>query len=744
MLPAAVASPASQRRSVLVLLAALGVSGVAGIVNQVVWQRALKIGLGGSETLSAMVVVLVFMAGLGLGAWLAGRFSKRTRHPLWALALVEVALVVANAAVALVLSLDLSETVYAVQTIALSVGVPLRAVYAVAALVLLGVPTTLMGTTIPLASEAYQRQLGATDGRLVTLLFFVNTVGAAVGALGGSLWLLPYYGQLASLVVAIGLNGLAAVGLGLAAYGVAPAHHGHVAAGPSGASAVLLGASADHRHRWMRRDEVLGLVLGIVSLGYEMLLFRVLALANEPLPHTFAVGLCCFLALWSLGVALAARLPVGVAPVALLTGLVVACEPSLFAWDVQWGLGLVPGALLYAAPCLGFGMVYGQLVGRSAERWGEDVGRYYAANTVGACLGVVGFTLVGYEMPLEYAIGVVALGWIAVGFDELGHRGVRWWRVGTVAAGASVVGLVVYAWQIPYTEHSRWGRTYWGRDGVVEITPDDQVYIDGLWHTKLTDGHDHLGRPYSWVMAVAAVLSHGEQPRTGLVVGAGVGISSVTLAGVAGMQVDGYEINHTIQRVLRDYPRQTLHASQHPQLRWMWRDARSGLALDDTEYDIILSAPLLLRQAGSSLLLSKEYLQLVKSRLAPGGVVAVYSSEGGGKQSWLVQRTVAEVFAHQVTWYDGIVTIAADHPVTITPDDLARRMAGNDRLAAEMRTVDAQIRASGFDGLYAWYEGPPRGPVADRVITDDQPLVEYPLLANEVVQPVSRDALGGR
>ena len=59
----------------LTLLGALFASGVAGVVNQVVWQRALKIFLGGSETLSSMVVVLVFMLGLGLGAALLAEIA---------------------------------------------------------------------------------------------------------------------------------------------------------------------------------------------------------------------------------------------------------------------------------------------------------------------------------------------------------------------------------------------------------------------------------------------------------------------------------------------------------------------------------------------------------------------------------------------------------------------------------------------------------------------------------------------
>ncbi|MEQ1568462.1 MAG: hypothetical protein ABMA64_22690, partial [Myxococcota bacterium] len=166
------------------LLIGLVASGVAGIVNQVIWQRALKIFLGGSETLSAMVVVLVFMAGLGLGAAVASRLAARSTDPLRALAAVELGLALGNTLVALILGLDITESVYAAQRMAVSVGVPLRVMYAVGCAILLLPPTLAMGATLPLASEATQRQLGASSRQLVPALLFVNTVGAALGAYG--------------------------------------------------------------------------------------------------------------------------------------------------------------------------------------------------------------------------------------------------------------------------------------------------------------------------------------------------------------------------------------------------------------------------------------------------------------------------------------------------------------------------------------------------------------------------------
>jgi hypothetical protein len=430
-------------------------------------------------------------------------------------------------------------------------------------------------------------------------------------------------------------------------------------------------------------------------------------------------------------VALAGRLQgrYGVTSLAVSTAALVAAVPALYeqeAYDQPLRLPLA--IALYSSPCVGFGALYGQLIARSARDWGRDVGRYAAINTLGSCAGILLFTLVGYEIPQHLGLWALALGLCAVGLSELGAQG----RLASGLAVGAALLLVVMGWRVPWTERDG-ARTYWGRDGVVEVTPDRNVYIDGLWHTRLSDGADHIGTPYSWLMAFAAAAAHDDPtPARALVIGGGVGISSGTLAGIDGMQIDVYEINHTLERVLRDFPAESLHATTLPRVSWRWLDARTGMALDETRYDIILSAPLYLRQAGSSLLLSREYLRLVKSRMAPGGVLAVYSNEGAPAQTRLVQSTLAELFAYRVTWYDGLVTIASDEPIEGMQERLLERLQRPDRLYREAALLDGSLQEEG--GLYGWFDGDAYAQeLADRVVTDDQPLIEYPELAERWV-----------
>ena len=203
-------SPTSVSQGLLGIgLGALFLSGVASVINQSIWQRAIKVYLAGSESFSSMIVVFVFMFGLGAGALAVGRQMHRIANPMKAFAVVEILLCLFNLGIVGLLSLDVSSSAIELQQIAVAVGVPLSLLYMVISALILIIPCLLMGATMPLISAACQTQLDRNDSRFLTVLFVLNTMGAALGSLGSGLFMLPLLGQQKSLLVAITLNALA-------------------------------------------------------------------------------------------------------------------------------------------------------------------------------------------------------------------------------------------------------------------------------------------------------------------------------------------------------------------------------------------------------------------------------------------------------------------------------------------------------------------------------------------------------
>jgi predicted membrane-bound spermidine synthase len=150
------------RLKLYLLMLPLCLSGAAGLMNQVVWQRALKVFLGGSETISSTIVVLVFLAGLGAGSAAISRNISRFCLPSRIFARIEFALAAVNLVISHVLSLDFSENVYWVQRAVVAWGFPLRLIYGLGATLLLALPCLLMGTTSRLAQKFVRENWGFT------------------------------------------------------------------------------------------------------------------------------------------------------------------------------------------------------------------------------------------------------------------------------------------------------------------------------------------------------------------------------------------------------------------------------------------------------------------------------------------------------------------------------------------------------------------------------------------------------
>ncbi|MHC4662056.1 MAG: spermine/spermidine synthase domain-containing protein [Planctomycetota bacterium] len=718
--------------SILLLLSALFLSGLAAIINQTVWQRALKVYLAGCESVSAMIVVMAFMLGLGLGSLYMGLRAHRIRNPMRALGLVEIGLVGVNLLIALVLSLEISGSVYSFQKFALSLGIPLRLVYGATAVLVLFIPCFLMGLTMPLVSEASQRQLGFKSSGFITILFVLNTLGSVLGGLAAGFYLMPRFGQMTSLFVAVTCN-LAAGVVILFLWG----SRFRIASEGESESLKLGGGR-------IRTEEVMGFWLGFLSLGYEMYLFRAVALAHEPLPYNFSLVLCAFLFFWSAGVFLAKRIRECIPLMLAVSAFTVAAIPLFHILDRECLRPIIGrevvwySILIYSLPCVPFGVLFGQIVARFAKRWGNDVGRYYGLNTLGSCLGILAVTLIGMEINHAYTALVIGLGYAALlpyfgmrAKPEASSKPVRI-TIGIMVSGFALAFIASFIWNVVLDvkpgvfENGR--RAYYGKDGVVEITKEGDLIWDGLWHSALVDNNSHIGTK-NWLLSTIPFLCHdaGNGFET-CVIGLGAGITAATLAKSDRVKtVDVYDINAELDKILRDYPEGTLKVRDNAKINIMWHDGRCGLALSEKKYDIITQQPLWLKQAGSTILLSEEYMRLVSKRLKKGGVFCIYSNAKGIEdQALLVRRTAAEVFPFCESFVYGYMVIASNEPFSFNISVLERE--------DETDPLILEIRSLGMEKMHTFLDDPRlEWKDCPYLVTDNHPLLEYPVILQKLM-----------
>lgn len=169
-------------------------SGAAAIVYQILWQRAV-FTMFGSDNQSVTIVVSAFMLGLGVGSlvggWLSNRFPGRLIQMF--------AAVEASIGLFGLVSLDFFAALRGAVLHSSGTLLHIASFFTVAA------PAGLMGITLPLL-VAYLVKQTQNVGDSVGVLYYVNTMGSAIGCLVGVAWLFRTFGMHGSITVAAGVN----------------------------------------------------------------------------------------------------------------------------------------------------------------------------------------------------------------------------------------------------------------------------------------------------------------------------------------------------------------------------------------------------------------------------------------------------------------------------------------------------------------------------------------------------------
>lgn len=293
------------------LAAIFFVSGVAGLVFQLLWVRILSLTFG--VTSYAISTVLAgFMAGLALGSGGAGRLADRLRDPLRAYAIAEVLIGVTG--VLTLAAFDGLQSLYVAAHPRLENSPALLAVMRFSlAFVIMLVPTTMMGATLPILLRSSLLRTSHT-GTHLSMLYAVNTFGAIVGCLITPFYLIGGLGIRNSLFLAAALN-LTAAGLALwlrASEGLntESRRHGEEGEGGVGAKAAPETSSSESSSVSPRlrvgssgayspttRAVVFGAigVSGLLSLAYEVVWARLLATLFDATVYSFAIMLAVYL-----------------------------------------------------------------------------------------------------------------------------------------------------------------------------------------------------------------------------------------------------------------------------------------------------------------------------------------------------------------------------------------------------------------------------------------------------------------
>ncbi|MFC1978886.1 fused MFS/spermidine synthase [Chloroflexota bacterium] len=425
-------------------------AGMASLMDQVLWMRQLGLIFG--TTMEAVSTVLaVFMAGLALGSYLFGKMADKTKSPLRLYAVLQMGIGAYVMLTPLIfMGLNSAQvSIYASLPVG-SAGVTVLRV--LLAFLVLIVPTTLMGGTLPVIAKYFVRRQDELGGGIGNL-YFINTLGAVLGAFLAGFLLIPYIGVLASTILAASIDfSVGVIFFLLQRYKlkhVEEPEREQVAA----ETPIQLNKKQQKRlEREERKRERLrspsysravkwvvfaGFAFGgLASLSLEVSWTRVLSMVLGSSVYAFSLMLTAFLLGIALGSAIASKfvdrlrhlwvhffIVMGLIGVAVLVLNPLLGElPLLFVRvfsNVQqnfWLLQFVQFMLLLLimlVPTLLMGAAFpiaAKIYADDMEHMGGSVGRLYAGNTLGSMAGplLTGFIIIPL-IGMQWSISLVSI-----------------------------------------------------------------------------------------------------------------------------------------------------------------------------------------------------------------------------------------------------------------------------------------------------------------------------------------------
>lgn len=671
-------------------------SGAAGLIYQVAWGKSLGL-IFGYTAYAISTVLAVFMGGLAAGSAYIGRLCENHDRPIALYARLEF-LVAVTGALSIV-GLAGIRLLYLAAYPAfggsqfLSLGLRFFG-----AAVVLFIPTFLMGGTFPVLVRGIA-QHSSELGQRVSLLYWVNTLGAVGGTLLAGFVLLPAYGLRLTIASAVILNILAAlISLKIAKNRTESAS----ITVPQTAKSLVIAARAQGSPRFLL---FLFGIVGATAFAYEIAWTRLLEIMIGSSTYAFTLMLATFLAGTVIGGAFFQRFVGRRRDISLstfsrtqiCTAVAALFSLVLFPWIAStippllrathqtfWGLLLAQfcvSSLTVLPLAVVFGFNFPAMVvlvgGGRAEKAGESaiVGKAYAANTLGAIVGAVaaGFWLVswlGNFRLVAFTAGVNLL--LAIALElRLSPR--------SVSRLAMNVACLVAAFFVGFSSHFNnksllslsavlYGNSYQGHLtlGETAATNDLVFATDGvnasisvlrsdnyvaLRINGKTDASSGDARTQLLLGHLGAALHPA--PRRVLIIGFGSGMTASAVSRYPDVErIDCVEIEPAVIRAAPFLEKLNRGVIDDPRLNLIFDDARNFLLTSRDEYDLIISEPSNPWIAGIATLFTDEFYAAVRRRLAPGGMFVqwVQSYSLAADDLRMVFGTLAPHFSDVTLW----------------------------------------------------------------------------------------------
>jgi len=705
-------------------------SGFAGLGYQIVWTEQCSLWLG-HESAAVLAVVAAFFGGLALGGLALGDQIERSARPRrW---YVGCELVISGWSL-LLLQTSSACGGWLLRLIGVAPSAAWHWGVAFAACFMVFLPATAaMGATLP-AMERLTPQRSA-QGRSLASLYAMNTLGAVLGVLAAAFVLIPEFGLARTGLVCVALN-VACAGLALSTF-----------------PRVTLPAGNPRVHTRTGARAPLGRLAlsGLLGIGYEVVVVRVLSQLTENTVYTFALLLAVYLIGTAAGAAihqrwafktegnesLRDRLFAVVAAACLVCTQILYASEALRTWlTAAFGEGMSSAiaaegllALLTFGPVtIAMGALFSQLT-REASALGSSFGRALGVNTLAAAAapGLFGVLLLP-AFGAKVSLLLLALGYLS----QVGRRSWSRWRVRLLALATGALALL--APRLTFVDVPEGGRVLSYQEGAmaaVSVVQDATGVLSLRINNRQQEGSSATRRVdarQAWL----PLLLH-PAPRQALFLGLGTGVTSSAATGDRHLQVDVVELLPEVIAASTRFTAEARRDDRGERFHVMVGDARRYVRTTARKYDLVVSDNFHPARSGSGALYTVEHFSAVRSRLADQGLFCQWLP-----LHQLDMGTLRSIVRSFISIYPGGFAMLASNsletPVLglIGHRDAERIERGplRDRLASTV--APATLAELGFDDEFSVLGAVIAGPSAlahfagsAPLNTDDRPIVAY-------------------
>ena len=747
-------------------------SGACALTYEVMWTRRLTLVFGNTVH-SVSTVLVAFMGGLALGSAVFGRLIDKRENPIRVYAWLEIGIGVS----ALLIPFALAALNPAYRFIYAKVGsssttmILIRFVLSTSILI---IPTTLMGATLPVLTKFIVRKTDVS-GLWIGSLYSLNTLGAVVGCSLAGFWLPGWIGITRSEQLAVVTN----IAIGIIAFWL---HHRIGKTKPDTTDEHKIIEPIEASPRISYTPTTIGFVLlilgisGMLALAYEVLWTRILVFLLGSSIYSFSMILTVYLLGLTVGSAFSARFvdrlkrPLLVfAWVEILIGIAVLSGMLLFtklpfqAYYLQVhpldyisknflstsAVVLLPTLLMGAAFPLAV-----RIYARSIGTIGRETGTLYAVNTVGAIVGsfISGFALIpllGSKNSMALLIFISIACGIFLLYLSMREEGTH--IVSLSASLLIVLPMFAFLFGNDFMEKLLLKALHMERAEIVAFDEDATAAVAVVawdpWNqtTKWENPKRKRllsvnGYTMTFLVSETQLMAHIPiamlgAPEKMLNICFGMGTTFVS-SRKAGLEVDFVELCPYVVKAFEHFQDDPAMLEK-PGVGKIVADGRNYVLLSDASYDVItIDPPPPPWSAGTVNLNTKEFFELCKQRLKPGGIVChwipLVPDYLTVEHYKMHLKAFMEVFPHTTVWGSpteiGTFLIATPERLEIDEDSFKRYFDSpvirNDLFMYDSEGWDGERVLSLFlldedqAGAFAG-DAPP--------LTDELPVVEFPL-----------------